>query len=81
MLDLLPHYNSRTDAISTAVHLLFRLRKMEHMQALILDLDLPLEEVVYRAILELWQREIGEPDRDLAAELDEVKHRLDEAGL
>lgn len=33
--------------------------------------------VVIRAIAELWQREIGTPDRDLAAELDDLRARLD----
>ena len=46
------------------------------IKALILDLDLDAREVVIRAVAELWQREIGRPDRDLAAELDEIKVRL-----
>lgn len=65
------------EVIIRAVQLLHRLRQMEHMRGLILDLDLPLEEVVYRAVLELWQREIGEPERDVLAELDELKQRFD----
>lgn len=78
---LLPHYKDQTDLLHAAVHLLWRLRRMEEMRGLILDLDIPLEEVVYRAVLELWQREIGEPDRDLASEVDELRARLDRGGL
>lgn len=53
----------------------------QQIKALILDLDLDAREVIIRAVTELWQREIGEAPRDLAAELDDVKRRLDAAGL
>lgn len=49
----------------------------EQIKDLILDLDLDATDVVIRAIAELWQREIGEPERDLAAELDELKAKID----
>lgn len=48
----------------------------QQIAALILDLDMDAREVVIRAVAELWQREIGEPDRDLAAEIDEIKQKL-----
>lgn len=48
----------------------------QQIQALILDLDLDAREVVIVAIQQLWQREIGEPERDVLAELDELKTRL-----
>jgi hypothetical protein len=53
----------------------------EQIKALALDLDLDAREVVIRAVTELWQREIGEGDRDILGELDEIKQRLDQAGL
>ena len=45
----------------------------QQIRALILDLDMDAREVVILAIAELWQREIGEEPRDLAAEVDEIK--------
>lgn len=48
----------------------------QQIQALMLDLDLDAKEVVERAIAELWQRELGEPGRDLAAEIDAIKAKL-----
>lgn len=74
------HCDAR-EVIIFAVQLLHRLRHMPQIRALILDLDLPFEEVIIRAVAELWQRELGEADRDILAELDEVKLRLDQAGL
>lgn len=50
----------------------------QQIQGLILDLDVDAREVVIRAVVELWQREMGKPDRDVFAELDELKRRLDE---
>lgn len=49
----------------------------QQIQALILDLDCDARTVVIRAIAELWQREIGEPERDLATEIDDLRARLD----
>lgn len=49
----------------------------EQIRGLMMDLDLDATQVIIRAIAELWQREIGEPDRDLAAEVDELRARLD----
>ena len=48
----------------------------QQIKALTSDLDLDAREVIIRAVAELWQREIGEPDRDLAAELDELRERI-----
>jgi hypothetical protein len=52
------------------------------VRALMLDLDLEFEEVLIRAVAELWQREIGEVPRDIYQELDEMKEaiRLLQAG-
>lgn len=49
----------------------------KQIQALILDLDVNARSVIIRAVAELWQREVGEPARDVYAELDELKKRLD----
>jgi hypothetical protein len=49
----------------------------EQIRGLMLDLDIDAREVVIRAIAELWQREIGESDRDLAAEINDLRARLD----
>lgn len=49
----------------------------KQIQALILDLDVNARSVIIRAVAELWQREVGEPVRDVYAELDELKKRLD----
>lgn len=48
----------------------------QQIKALMLDLDLDLTETVERAISELWHREIGTPERDLAAEIDAIKTKL-----
>lgn len=48
----------------------------QQIQALILDLDLNAREVIDLAVAQLWQREIGEPGRDLAAEIDALARRL-----
>lgn len=56
-------------------------RTRQQIKGLILDLDLDAREVIIRAVAELWQREIGGADRDLAMEVDEIKRRLDVAGL
>lgn len=53
----------------------------EQIKGLMLDLDMDARDVIICAVSELWQREIGEPDRDLATEVDEIKRRLDTAGL
>lgn len=44
--------------------------------ALMGDLDTDARSIIIMAVAQLWQREIGEPDRDVFAELDEVKRRL-----
>jgi hypothetical protein len=48
----------------------------QQIQALILDLDLDARSVIILAVAELWQREIGEPDRDIYAELDAIKAKI-----
>ncbi len=53
----------------------------QQIQALMLDLDLDARDVVIRAVSDLWRREIGEPDRDLAQELDELRARMDALGI
>lgn len=53
----------------------------DEVSALILDLDLDFRSVVIRAIHELWQRESGGMDRDVLQEIDELRQRLDAAGL
>lgn len=58
-------------------HFALPLLTRQQIKALILDLDMDARNVVIRAIAELWQREIGTPDRDLAAELDDLRARLD----
>ena len=45
----------------------------ERVKALILDLDMDATQVIELAVAQLWQRKIGEPDRDFGAELDELK--------
>jgi len=49
----------------------------QQIKALILDLDMDARSVVITAIAQLWQREIGEPDRDFGAEIDDLRARLD----
>jgi len=46
------------------------------IKALILDLDLDAREVIIRAVAELHQREMGQPERDVFAELDAIKAKL-----
>lgn len=48
----------------------------QQIKALILDLDLDAREVIIRAVADLWRREMGEPERDVFAELDEIKAKL-----
>ena len=48
----------------------------QQIQALMLDLDMDARDIVIVAVAELWQREIGDPPRDLAAEIDEIKAKL-----
>jgi len=51
----------------------------QQIKALQLDLDIADgRDVVIIAIAQLWQREVGEPERDLAAELDELKQAIEE---
>lgn len=56
----------------------FRLPILTRQQivALILDLDMDARSVVIRAVADLHQRELGAPDRDVFAEIDEIKTKL-----
>lgn len=79
LMALLPHYSeNKTNVLRAAVALLYWMHTDEKIGALLLDLDLERRDVLTVAVAELWQREIGEPDRDVLAELDELKRRLDE---
>lgn len=49
----------------------------QEIQGLILDLDMNAIDVVERAIHRLWQEEMGEPERDVYAELDELRQRIE----
>lgn len=51
------------------------LRTREQIAALMSDLDQDARSVVIIAIDELWRREIGD-ERDVFAELDEIKAKL-----
>jgi len=48
----------------------------QQIQSLMLNLDLDAREVIIRAVAELWQREVGGPERDVWAEIDEIKARI-----
>lgn len=48
-------------------------RTREQIAALILDFDMDARDVVILAVAQLWQRELGEPERDVCAELDELR--------
>jgi hypothetical protein len=73
---LLPYYESRTDIFRAAVDLLYWMHYDEKAQALALDLDMERRPLLAFAIAQLWQREIGEPDRDIFGELDNHEQRL-----
>lgn len=47
------------------------------IKALCLDLDLDATDVIVHAVAELWHRELGEPERDVLAEIDELRQRLE----
>jgi hypothetical protein len=48
----------------------------QQIQALMLDMDADARDVVIIAVAQLWQSEIGTPERDVLAELDAIKARL-----
>jgi hypothetical protein len=48
----------------------------QQIQALMLDLDVDARDVIIMAVAQLWQREIGTPERDVYAELDAIKAKL-----
>ena len=52
------------------------LETRKQIKALMPDLDLDAREVVIRAVAELWQREIGTPERDIVADVDRILARL-----
>lgn len=45
----------------------------QQIKALMNDLDQDARSVIIVAVQQLWQRDSGEPDRDIYAELDELK--------
>lgn len=45
----------------------------QQIKALMSDLDQDARSVIIVAVAELYGRELGEPDRDIYAELDELK--------
>lgn len=48
----------------------------EQIAALMSDLNTDARSIIIMAVAQLWQREIGEPDRDVLAELDELRSRI-----
>lgn len=48
----------------------------QQIRALMLDLDTDARSVIIMAVTQLWQREIGDEPRDLAAEIDAIKAKL-----
>ena len=66
------------DVATEAPRFALPLHTRQQIAALMSDLDQDARSVIIIAVAQLWQREIGEPDRNLAAELDELKRRMDE---
>ena len=52
------------------------LRTREQIAALMRDLDQDARSVIIIAIDELWRRECGTPERDVFAELDELREKV-----
>lgn len=48
----------------------------QQIKGLMSDLDTDARSVIIMAVAQLWHREIGEPPRDLAAEIDQIKQKL-----
>lgn len=46
------------------------------IDGLMSDLDMDARNVVILAVAQLWQREIGEPERDVVAEIDKLNARI-----
>ena len=46
------------------------------LRALSLDLDMDTRDVLMMAVAQLYQRELGTPERDVFAELDAIKARI-----
>ena len=46
------------------------------LRALMLDLDMDARDVLMMAVAQLYQRELGTPERDVFAELDAIKARI-----
>lgn len=61
---------------STSVSYRFDADTIAKIRDLSLDLDVTQTEAVEMAIRQLWQREVGAPDRDLAAEIDALAARV-----
>lgn len=70
------HGGNASEAIRIAVRLYWTLRQRSDTKALILDLDMDLEGVAIEAVARLWQRECGEPERDVWTEIDELAARV-----
>lgn len=51
-------------------------RTRQEIQALMLDLDATAVDVIVMAVAEKYQRELGQPERDVFAELDELKQQV-----
>lgn len=69
-----PAWNKRA-AMDTSGRIAVKLPDLtrQQIQGLIIDLDLDARSVIIRAVHDLWQREIGEGARDLAAEIDQIR--------
>ena len=48
----------------------------EQLAALMLDLDMDARDVLSMSVAQLYQRELGTPERDVLAELDAIKARI-----
>ena len=48
----------------------------EQLAALMLDLDMDARDVLIMSVAQLYQRELGTPERDVFAELDAIKARI-----
>lgn len=60
----------------TSVSYRFDADTIAKIRGLSLDLDVTQTEAVEMAIHQLWQREVGAPDRDLAVEIDALAARV-----
>lgn len=61
------------DVATEAPRFALPLHTREQIAQLMSDLDQDARSVIIIAVAQLWQREIGEPDRDIYTELDAIK--------